>query len=98
MRHGVWPGACAMVSQDLGNPQVEITSLIDHRKTPSKSKTTTEWGLSLYVNCGEFSLLFDTGSSGRFMDNAAVLGIDIGSVEFAVLSHGHFDHGGILRL
>jgi len=49
------------------------------------------------VNCGEFSLLFDTGSSGRFINNAVALGIDIGSVELAVISHGHFDHAGGLR-
>jgi 7,8-dihydropterin-6-yl-methyl-4-(beta-D-ribofuranosyl)aminobenzene 5'-phosphate synthase len=76
---------------------MEVTSLIDHEKTPTGVRIATEWGLSLHVKCDNFSLLFDTGSSGRFEDNAAALGIDIASVELAVLSHGHYDHGGGLR-
>lgn len=76
---------------------MEVTSLIDHTKTGPKNRITTEWGLSLHVKCNDFSILFDMGSSGRFIDNAAALGIDIQSVELSVLSHGHFDHGGGLR-
>jgi len=75
---------------------MEVTSLVDHVKTTGTG-LATEWGLSLHVKCDGFSILFDTGSSGRFLDNATALGIDIASVEFAVLSHGHYDHGGGLR-
>jgi 7,8-dihydropterin-6-yl-methyl-4-(beta-D-ribofuranosyl)aminobenzene 5'-phosphate synthase len=76
---------------------VEVTSLIDHVRADEARRIATEWGLSFHVKCNDFSLLFDMGSSGHFLDNAAALGIDINSIELAVLSHGHYDHGGGLR-
>ena len=54
----------------------------------------TEHGLSLYVESGRQHFLFDTGQTALFSENAERLGIDLGSVDFAVLSHGHYDHGG----
>jgi 7,8-dihydropterin-6-yl-methyl-4-(beta-D-ribofuranosyl)aminobenzene 5'-phosphate synthase len=75
---------------------MEVTSLIDNLKTAGTG-LVTEWGLSLHVKCDGFSIIFDTGSSGHFLDNAAALGIDMESVELVVLSHGHYDHGGGLR-
>jgi metal-dependent hydrolase (beta-lactamase superfamily II) len=76
---------------------MEVTSLIDHLKTTTGTGITTEWGLSLHLQCSDFSMLFDMGPSGHFMDNAAARGIDIHSVDLAVLPHGHHDHGGGLR-
>ena len=42
-------------------------------------------------------ILFDTGSSGTFVDNAEQLSIKVDSFDVAVLSHHHFDHGGGLK-
>lgn len=51
-------------------------------------------GLSLYIETRGHRILFDMGQDGRFLHNAEKLGIDIANVDLAVLSHGHYDHGG----
>lgn len=54
----------------------------------------SEHGLSLYIETAKHKILFDSGQSPAFAENAARLGIDLGEVDLAILSHGHYDHGG----
>jgi len=53
---------------------------------------TGEWGLSIHIAYEGHNILLDTGASGLFLRNAKALGLDIGAVDAAVLSHAHCDH------
>ena len=69
-----------------------ITSLLEN--TTSRPDIAAEHGLSLYVETETRRILFDMGQTDLFARNAEVLGVDLSQVDLAVLSHGHYDHGG----
>lgn len=71
---------------------VKLQVLIEN--TTSDPELHSEHGLSLYIETDHHKILFDSGQSGKFADNAAKMGIDLSAVDMAVLSHGHYDHGG----
>ncbi len=57
-----------------------------------------EHGLSFYIETEKHKILFDTGASGAFLENAETLGIDLTEVDMVIVSHGHYDHaGGVLE-
>ena len=58
----------------------------------SKNSLLKEWGLCIYIEYGDKRYLLDSGSSAKFADNAGALGIDLSAVDYAVLSHAHYDH------
>ncbi len=76
---------------------MRITTLIENDTLENRDDLVAEFGLSLHIEFGTSRILFDTGSTGAFVDNAEALGIDLGEVDVAVLSHHHFDHGGGLE-
>lgn len=69
-----------------------ITSIVENA---SAVGLPVEHGLSLYVrlNNGQ-NILFDMGQGRLFADNAERLGLSIAEVDTAIVSHGHYDHGG----
>ena len=54
----------------------------------------SEHGLSVYIETENRKILFDTGQSGLFLQNAQTLGIAMEDINALVLSHGHYDHTG----
>ena len=57
----------------------------------------SEHGLSLYIETKKHKILFDVGASELFLQNAKKLDVSIADVDFLVISHGHYDHGGGLK-
>lgn len=57
----------------------------------------TEHGLSLYIETHNKCILFDMGQTDLFLKNAKNLGINLSAVDVAIISHGHYDHGGGLK-
>ncbi len=71
---------------------MEITVLLENNAINEKFEA--EHGLSLYIRaCGK-NILFDMGQTDMFVRNAEKSGTDLSDVDIAVLSHGHYDHGG----
>lgn len=71
---------------------MKLTMLIEN--TACSQGLDAQHGLSIYVETKKHKILFDTGQSEHFIANAQKLGIDLKAVDLAVISHGHYDHGG----
>lgn len=74
---------------------MRVTSVIENT---SRKGLPVEHGLSLYIEKEDgVRVLFDMGQSALFASNAQALALDIAAVDAAVVSHGHYDHGGGLK-
>ncbi len=69
---------------------MKLSFLVDNKTENAKCRA--EWGLSLLIESGGHRILFDTGSSGMFAENAKIMGINLKEVDAVCISHGHYDH------
>ena len=70
---------------------MEIVTLIDNN-IGKEGNLVSEHGLAILIRSSYGDILFDTGQSDNFINNAEKLGIDLNNIKHVVLSHAHFDH------
>jgi 7,8-dihydropterin-6-yl-methyl-4-(beta-D-ribofuranosyl)aminobenzene 5'-phosphate synthase len=78
----------------IGRRKMRITALVENTRPDSRRNLRAEHGLSLHVHREDIQILFDTGATEAFSDNAEKLGVNIQEVDMVVISHHHYDHGG----
>ena len=74
---------------------IKITTLVEN--CVKGRGLMAEHGLSMLIEREGNLVLFDTGASSLFIDNAKYLGKEIEDIDFLILSHGHSDHTGGLK-
>ncbi|ABR47618.1 beta-lactamase domain protein [Alkaliphilus metalliredigens QYMF] len=75
---------------------MKVITLIENRTISKEYKC--KHGLSLYIETSNHKILFDTGTDDSFVYNACKLGVNLEDIDIAVISHGHYDHGGGLEV
>jgi len=72
---------------------LKLTVLVDNNTlTQIDADFRGEPGLSFYIECDNKKILFDTGYSDLFIENAHKMNITLQDIDYIVLSHGHLDH------
>lgn len=97
---GIFVGAialagCASTAQTgdaaAAKPKSQITVIYDAFGKDTAMKK--DWGFAALVEVGGKRILFDTGNDAdTFAHNAKAKGVDLGKLDFVVLSHRHSDH------
>ncbi|MCX6684375.1 MAG: MBL fold metallo-hydrolase [Methanoregula sp.] len=75
------------------NPHLSLTVLVDNN-TLTDRYFGGEPGLSFLIETDGKKILFDTGYSEMFLQNAEKMEISLLDLDVVVLSHGHLDHSG----
>ncbi|HEY3985930.1 MBL fold metallo-hydrolase [Cedecea sp.] len=74
---------------------LKITVLLENRRAAGKNPALlTKPGISLLIEEGNKTVLFDTGPDSSFQHNAKLLNVNLATLDTVVLSHGHYDHCG----
>lgn len=69
--------------------ETKLTVIVDN--TPFED-IKGEWGLSILVEYKGKKILCDVGASDLFSENMKKLGFSVADVDYATLSHAHYDH------
>ncbi len=71
---------------------VELVILVDNSPAGALA---AEHGLAVHVSGPGQKVLFDAAATGEaLLGNAKALGVDLSTLDAAVISHGHYDHTG----
>jgi 7,8-dihydropterin-6-yl-methyl-4-(beta-D-ribofuranosyl)aminobenzene 5'-phosphate synthase len=72
-----------------------MTSSVIFDNYPCDPRLQTGWGFAAWLEYGERTILFDTGSNGSvLLRNMAALALEPQTIDTVVLSHNHVDHTG----
>ena len=71
---------------------MRLTILLDDKNF--NPALESEHGLSIFIEGKSSTFIFDCGQTGIAWKNAAMLGVDLKKINFAVISHAHYDHAG----
>lgn len=74
---------------------MKVVTLFENRSISKEYKF--KHGLSIYIETSNHKILFDMGTDDSFAYNAKKLGINLEDIDTAIISHGHYDHGGGLE-
>ncbi len=69
--------------------ETKISIIVDNKEN---NGIQGEWGLSVLVRYAGKNILLDSGSTDLFLENMEKLGIDVADIDYAALSHAHYDH------
>ena len=72
---------------------VKVTTIMDNKRGEHKA-LVAEHGLSFLVETEKSKILFDFGAGKAAYDNACKLNIGMENINYAIGSHGHYDHAG----
>lgn len=77
---------------------MKITILCENTVAHTNAKIcSAEWGLSVYLEMKKTNVLFDTGHTDIYWNNAQRMGVNLHKTHFVILSHHHWDHSGGLQ-
>ncbi len=77
---------------------MKITILVENQSSHAGAKVClAEWGFSAYIQTKNVNILFDSGHTDIYKQNAKKLNIDLCKTDFIILSHHHWDHAGGLQ-
>lgn len=67
----------------------KLTVIVDNT---ASGNVCGEWGLSILAEHNGNKILADVGASDLFAENLEKMGFDIADIDYATLSHAHYDH------
>ena len=76
----------------MSDKTVSLSILVEN--TVSWNSLRAEHGFSVWIDSPDGGMLWDTGQTPLFEENAQKMGVDIRQPACVALSHGHYDHTG----